>query len=224
MASTEQPPADLRPPNPRDRELVSAPERPQKARDGTSAGASERPPEPRHDTSVSTRERPPKLREGEFISAIGALLLLIFMFAFKWFGLATTPSPSAERAARSSAEDAWNGLTLVRWLMLLTILVALGSVALHARQRSHPVKTDTSRAIAAFGTLTAALLAYRVLIDLPSPRDVVDQKLGAYLGLLAALAIAFGGYEAIREERVRERQRAQRANRRVPPHSDTLVS
>jgi hypothetical protein len=106
----------------------------------------------------------------------------------------------------------------------LTILVALGSVAIHARQRSHPVKTDTSRAIAWLGTLTAVLLAYRVLIDLPSRRDVVDQKLGAYLGLLAAAAIAFGGFEAIREERVRARERAWRASHRRPHSSDTLVS
>jgi hypothetical protein len=160
----------------------------------------------------------PNLREGELISAVSALLLLGLMFALKWFGLAVTPSPSAERAAISSAEDAWNALTVLRWLMLVTIVVAVGSVVVHARQRSHGVKTDTSRVVAVLGMLTAAALVYRVLIDLPARREVVDQKLGAYLGLLAAVGIALGGYESIREERVRAHAAAlrPRPRRRSP--------
>jgi len=159
-------------------------------------------------------QRPPKLRQGELISVTCALVLLVAMFALKWYGLAVTPSPSAKRAAVSSAEDAWHGLTFLRWLMLLTIVAAVGSVALHARQRSHGVKTDTSRVIAGLGTLPALLLLYRVLIDLPSPTEVVDQKIGAYLGLLAALGIAIGGYESIREEQARAHMRKTRSRSR----------
>ena len=40
-----------------------------------------------------------------------------------------------------------------------------------------------------------------VLIDLPGPSMVIDQKLGAILGVLLALAIAWGGFESIRERR-----------------------
>jgi hypothetical protein len=146
------------------------------------------------------------------------------MFAFKWFGLAATPSPSAARAAVSSAEDAWHGLTLLRWLMLVTIVASLGAVVLHATQRSHGVKTDTSLPVAALGTVTAVALAYRVLIDLPSPDRVVDQKLGAYLGVLAAVAIAYGGYASIREQRARVRAAMyrHRAKPRTAPGHDSL--
>jgi hypothetical protein len=160
--------------------------------------------EPAHNGSACT-PRPPKLRQGELISVVSALVLLVLMFALEWFGLALTPSPSARRAAVSSTENAWHGLTILRWLMLLTVAAAIGSVVLHARQRARTVKTDTSRVITALGTLTAVLLAYRILIDLPAPREVVDQKLGAYLGLLAAVGIALGGYETLRERRARER-------------------
>jgi hypothetical protein len=164
--------------------------------------------------SQTAVRRPPTLHQGELISALSALALLVLMFALEWFGLAVTPSPSAYDAAVSGAEDAWNGLPIVRWLMLLTIVVTLGSVVLHARQRTHGAKTDTSRWIAGLGTLTAVLVVYRVLIDLPSPRDVVDQKLGAYLGMLAAIGIAFGGFVSIGEERARARRRAHRAHAR----------
>jgi predicted metal-dependent peptidase len=58
------------------------------------------------------------------------------------------------------------------------------------------------------GSITAAVLIYRVLIDLPSAGSVVDQKLGAIIGLLAAVGIAFGGYESTLEERERARRAA----------------
>jgi hypothetical protein len=57
-------------------------------------------------------------------------------------------------------------------------------------------------ALLLIATLTAGLLVFRVLIVLPSPDRVVDQKLGAVLGLLASLGIAYGAYEAVREQRM----------------------
>jgi hypothetical protein len=139
------------------------------------------------------------------VSAAGALVLLVLMFATAWFGVDGIPG----RSEVVTTENAWHAMTLVRWLMLLTILVAIGSLFLHASQRAHGAETDTSAAIAVLGTITAVLLAYRVLIDLPSPPSVVDQKLGAYLGLLSAIAIAIGGYDALlAARRAEERRRA----------------
>ena len=63
--------------------------------------------------------------------------------------------------------------------MLLAVAVALCSVVLHASQRSHGARTDTSVVVATVGTVTAAMLAYRVLINLPDPSSVVDIKVGA---------------------------------------------
>ena len=162
-------------------------------------------------------------RGGELISAVSALALLILMFTVKWFGIVVTPRPHGPRAATPSAENAWHGLVVVRWVMALTIVVALGSVAIHATQRSHGVITDTSLAVTALGCLTTALLSYRVLIDLPSPGSVVDQKLGAILGLLAAAGIALGGYQSLRERRGGSAQpkAPPKARSRVPSDTGT---
>jgi hypothetical protein len=146
---------------------------------------------------------PRRVRRGELVCAGGALGLLIIMFAFAWFGVDGIPG----RSEIATAENAWHGLTLLRWLMLLTIFVAIGSLFLHASQRTHGAETDTSLAITVLGTLTAVALAYRVLIDLPSSPSVVDQKLGAYLGLLCAIAIAIGGYDALLAARRAEQAR-----------------
>jgi threonine/homoserine/homoserine lactone efflux protein len=127
------------------------------------------------------------------------------MFATEWYGVAGVPDPSAVRPAVSTAENGWHGLTVTRWVLLATIVASIGAVVLHASQRGHGNKTDTSVIVAALGTLSAGLLIWRVLIVLPASNRVIDQKLGAFLGLLCALGIAWGGYEAIREQRARVR-------------------
>jgi hypothetical protein len=142
---------------------------------------------------------------GELISAGFALLLLADTFALKWFGVAGVPDPSYARPAVSSAEDGWTALTLTRWVILAAIAVSIGSVFLHASQRRHGTKTDTSRVVATVGTAAALLVAYRVLVALPTADRVIDQKLGAFLGLLCTVGIAWGGYESLVEQRARTR-------------------
>ena len=149
--------------------------------------------------------RPPRIRVGALVSATSALVLLVIMFATEWYGVAGVPDPSAVRPAVSTAENGWHGLTVTRWVLLATIVASIGAVVLHASQREHGNKTDTSLIVAALGTVSAVLLIWRVLIDLPAGNRVIDQKLGAFLGLLCALGIAWGGYEAIREQRARVR-------------------
>jgi hypothetical protein len=149
--------------------------------------------------------RAPRLRVGALVSATSALALLVIMFATEWYGVAGVPDPSAVRPAVSTAENAWHGLTVTRWVLLATIVASVGAVVLHASQREHGNKTDTSLIVAALGALSAGLLIWRVLIVLPASNRVIDQKLGALLGLLCALGVAWGGYEAIREQRARVR-------------------
>jgi NADH:ubiquinone oxidoreductase subunit 2 (subunit N) len=146
------------------------------------------------------------------ISAASALALLPIMFLLEWFG--TVGLPRSRRSGLETAENAWHVLTYTRWLMLLAVAVGLGSVVLHASQRAHGARTDTSLVVATVGTVTAAMLAYRVLINLPDPSSVVDIKIGAYLGLLAAIGITLGGYDSIREERARRGRAARRPRRR----------
>ena len=164
--------------------------------------------------------RSPRIRVGALVSATSALALLVIMFATEWYGVAGVPDPSAVRPAVSTAENAWHGLTVTRWVLLATIVASIGAVVLHASQRGHGNKTDTSLIVAALGALSAGLLVWRVLIELPAGNRVIDQKLGAFLGLLCALGIAWGGYEAIREQRARVRA----AGARGPHHRRPRLS
>jgi hypothetical protein len=66
--------------------------------------------------------RAPRLRVGALVSATSALALLVIMFATEWYGVAGVPDPSAVRPAVSTAENAWHGLTVTRWVLLATIV------------------------------------------------------------------------------------------------------
>jgi hypothetical protein len=153
-----------------------------------------------------TRERPAvpasarrrrRADGGELVSAIAALALAGLMFGTAWYGVAGVPDPTYARPALSRAVDGWNALSVGRWLILATIVVALGSLVIHATQHGHGARTDTGRVVGLLGGLTSAMLVWRVLISLPGP-EVTDQKLGAVLALLCALAVALGGLESMR--------------------------
>jgi hypothetical protein len=133
------------------------------------------------------------------------------MFAFKWFGV--VGRPRAGDSGKQSAASAWTELSVVRWLLLLTALVALGSVVIHISQRSHGSQTNTTLPVTLLGGLSSLLLFYRLLVDLPSPHTVVDVKIGGFLGLLAAIGIAVGGLESLRELRQRRTRVSPRSRR-----------
>jgi hypothetical protein len=144
-------------------------------------------------------------RRGELISAISALILLILMFATAWYGVDGIPGPTTTSSAAASAENAWHALTVIRWLILATAVLALAALATRAvaERPSRMAVAWVRLALLALSTVTAAAIVFRVVIVLPSSDRVVDQKLGAVLGMLAALGVAYGAYEAVREQRAR---------------------
>lgn len=155
--------------------------------------------------------------QAELIAAVGAVLLLVSLLFLKWFGLGGQSGHFAPRAFATGSEGAWHTLTLLRWLALLTVLVALSPLLVRSARRWLGLPRRTHTAVAVLGSITLLLLGYRVLIDLPDPSRVVDQKAGAILALLATLLIVIGGVESMRTEaapspsrRVRHRSRRSR--------------
>lgn len=167
------------------------------------AGTGRRPATGADSATEARSARPVAVTRGELISAACAVALLVLMFASAWYGVDGIPGAMSTSSAAAYAEDAWHGLSVLRWLMLLTVLAAFGAVAIHAGKPSRVTVARVRLALLALSTLTAAAVIFRVLLVMPSSDRVVDQKLGAVLGLIAALGIAFGSYEAIREQRAR---------------------
>ena len=145
---------------------------------------------------------------GARAAAAWGLGLLACMFALPWYGVDGIASTGGRVVW---TENAWDALGLVRWVMLLTVLTALGAVALRWRQRGHGTLTSIGGWVASLGLLTVVLLVYRVLIDLPDASRVPDQKLGSLLGLAAAIGLALGGWDSLRHERMRGRRASSRS-------------
>jgi hypothetical protein len=142
-----------------------------------------------------------RLTRGELVSAATGLVLLVLLFAVSWYGDDGSPGPGHRIV--TGTETGWQALTAVRWLILVTVLVAFAAVAVHAASLTRQAVAGVRLALLALSAATALSLVVRVLIDLPAPARIVDQKLGAVLGLLAALGLAYGAIEAVREQRAR---------------------
>lgn len=158
--------------------------------------------------------------QAELVAGAGAVLLLVSMLLLPWFGVDRPVGHLVvARAVASGTEGPWQALTMLRWLVLVTVVVAVVPLISRPAHRWLGLPKRTNEAVALLGGLTAVLLAYRVLIDLPDPSRVVDQQAGAILGLLGALVIALGGLESTRAHAARARAREVRRTRRqtVPP-------
>jgi hypothetical protein len=137
-----------------------------------------------------------RLRHGEVIVGVGAVVLLASMFAFDWFGVSGQAGHSI---------TGWNALTHVRWLVLVCCICALALVYLQVSRRAPALPVALSVIVNVVGVLTVLALLYRVVINEPGPDSLVSQKPGAFVGLAAAIAIAYGSYASMRQEGIAER-------------------
>jgi hypothetical protein len=142
-----------------------------------------------------------RLTQGQMIAAVGAVVLLVAMF-LPWIGVSgpSLPSgvslpPGVSGTAGDTSENVWKGSTLDIYL-LITAIVAL-IPALLALTDSAEEFSFVSAATFLLGVVAVILVAAFLTIDFP---DGAERKIGAFIGLAAALAIAFGGFRAMQEE------------------------
>ncbi len=145
-----------------------------------------------------------KLRTGELIAAIGGAALLIIMFAFDWFGVGGAAGDAVEQAQDLGlatpdidiGANAWETLEIIRFLLLITGLVAVGLGIATAMARDVAMPVASSALVAGLGILSVVFIAYRIL----DPPFDSGREIGVFLGLIAAAAVAYGGWRSMQEE------------------------
>ena len=142
---------------------------------------------------------------GEWTAAVGAAALLAALF-LPWFGAEIPVGPSGNLAAPVLAEEAGaSGWDTLGWLVLVLALAAIGCAAwlalANALRRPVAQTVAASALTATAGTLAFVALALRTLVFQPGPNDVTVVRYGAWLGLLAAIVLALGGWWAIKDDR-----------------------
>jgi hypothetical protein len=125
---------------------------------------------------------------------VGGGVLLVSMFLMPWYQLQTS-TPTFPKFFVASSVDGWHGLSHARWLILLTILAALGLLFFQATRRAPAIPATFSLVAGLLGALSALWLIYRVVINPPGGREI-----GGWIGLLSAGAITYGGYASFRLE------------------------
>jgi len=149
-----------------------------------------------------------RLRRSDRIIGAGAIAFFIFLFLFKWYG--GSASSSIGGVNFSSSANGWHTFQNSRWVWLITIIVALGAVAIKATKRELRSPIQLSVLVSALGAISTALILYRI-IHHPSGgtsgtiagvhySTSYGIKVGIWLGLIAAATITYGGYLAMREE------------------------
>jgi hypothetical protein len=165
--------------------------------------------------AASKRDRPvrperkeprvPRLRAGEAIYLGAAILLFAFMF-FTWFGAEISGSAGTIKfGGTGSGGDAWQTLEVIPVFLMLAIAVAIGAAILRLSGSEWKPAVPPGAAVCACGLLASALILFRIVFP-PGFGEfggvTVDATLeaGVFLGLLATLGIAYGGWRTMAEE------------------------
>lgn len=132
-----------------------------------------------------------RLTQGEKIAGVAAILLFISMF-FAWFGFET---PGNELGISISASfNAWESFDFIDLVLLVTVLVAVGTVL--AKASDSVIDFPLNAVVAALGGLSALLVLYRII----DPPAELDREWAVFLGLILSALVAYGGYRAMQEE------------------------
>ena len=131
-----------------------------------------------------------RLHRGEWFVGAGSAVLLASMLLLPWFG-------------GSHTVDGWNGLAHFRWLAVATLVLAIALLFFTATRPAPAIPVTLSLFVCVLGALSAAWLLYRVGIN-----PTAGRKVGGWIGLAGAFAIAYGGFSAMRREGIADRDAA----------------
>lgn len=148
---------------------------------------------------------PSRLRRGEWVAGAGAIALLASMFALPWYAVKTPYRPTASLSGVATSPNGWNSLSHVRWLLVVTIVAALALAYFQATRRAPALPVTFSVIATVLSLISVLVLIYRVLINAPGNDAIVDERVGAYVGLASACVILYGAFASMRREGIAQR-------------------
>jgi hypothetical protein len=146
-----------------------------------------------------------RIRQADRIIGVSAVLFFVFLFFFKWYGVSTNVS-SLGGLNLNYTKSGWSVFTNSRWIWLITIIVALIAVARASGALNFQSPVQMSVLVTGLGALSTITILYRIIhhptasASFGTYHASVGIKLGIWLGLIAALAITYGGYLAMQNE------------------------
>lgn len=149
-----------------------------------------------------------RLSNGERISSVSAIVLFILMF-FHWFGVKAINTSNLLFAIQSiePGKSAWEALDFIPIVLLITILATLVVAALRFTNALRRDSIPVNAVVAILGLASTLLILFRVIeppVFYVEPTVTFEGtvQFPIFLALLAAAGIAFGGFQAMRDEDV----------------------
>lgn len=134
-----------------------------------------------------------RLSFGEMVAAASGVALFIIMF-LPWYGV--------DIGIGTDSLSAWSAFDFID-LLLFLVAVAAVAIPLARAYRALPrnLPLPPAQIVAVAGAMATLLVLFRI-VELPFGDEAVveiSRKVGVFLGLIASLGIAFGGFTAMRE-------------------------
>jgi hypothetical protein len=144
-----------------------------------------------------------KLSFGEMVAGVSGALLIIFMFILDWWGY----DVGDEGFSGSAGASAFQWLSFLDIVLFLIGLIAVGVAVARATGSMPDLPQPPGLIVAGAGALAVLIILFRILIPGDGPAGELGglveldatRKIGAFLGLIAAGGIAFGGWTAMNE-------------------------
>jgi hypothetical protein len=136
-----------------------------------------------------------RLRTGEIVAGIGGVALFFFLF-FDWFsGGAELTGSAGNLTVTTTGISGWNALSdLPGFLIILSAVSGIALTILAAAGQRINISVRRGMITALLGTLAVLLILWRMVAGTPT------LKIGIFLGLAAATAIAVGALMALAED------------------------
>jgi hypothetical protein len=132
-----------------------------------------------------------RLTTGDMIAGVGGIVLLISLF-LPWYGV----SIDIANVSVSESATGWESLDFIDILLFLISIAAIGVVAARGAGQL-PAEVPGAVVLLGLGGLAVLLVLYRI-VDIPAgdvPDEVdLSRKIGIFIGLIGAAAIAYGGW------------------------------
>jgi hypothetical protein len=154
--------------------------------------------------------RATRLGLADWLIGIGAVALLIDLFAVAWFAYRARYQPIAVVLARHVSIDGWQASRLLGALALLVSLTGIAVFWLQGTRRSPALPVVIATLLTPVSLVLVVGVAIRVLLDRPSVLltrgggNALEPRVGAYFGLALSVAVFVGLYLSLRREGVAE--------------------
>jgi hypothetical protein len=151
-----------------------------------------------------------RLRGADWLIGISSIVFFISLVGLHWLTASENSGAGTEEGSPvtiSIGDSGWKAFTSLRWLWLITIIVALLMVGMTLVQKKIKLPTQRGVVVMILGALSAVFIAYRIVHHpsfnfegVSASGHGISLAFGIFIGFIASLGVAYGGYLAMRDE------------------------